>query len=590
MRFLSSTIPNDGAVVVPPDSDQFSAQSTLQFFLLPRSIPSCICDENPNEYSTFCIECLRKDSNYVPAIGGFPAPEVMNGWKTLIPFTPKSSIFHGIYAPLQPEPTQPDTPIKEPTPLFIALVIDVLICLLIFLLGYFISTEIIQVRESFRALVAAIPVGMGSLTWAVFLVSWVGIPVSLITFLIVYLGLLSAVVAVRIRTLPDEEKFIPSISIKPLIQNLSNKRLSFKGILFLIVIMFGLALFISVGRGYSLYDGIANWALKGYAIAYEGSIYAGQKWGGHSLSYPQNIHLMISLFKLADGDVLPGSKIMFPLFAVSLLYGCYKALRRWNVDDVVALLTVVTVFTVPVIFTHSTFGWGNFIFTSYIVLGTLYWIEGISNQRFEILILGGILLAFSTWTRPEGIAFAAAITLGTWLTNRIKGKKIVLPRRLLMTILIPVTFITFSYSSVRQDEIGQVLNAFWENITRGIFNLQHLSLLSNFTFNRFIDTYVWGYIPHIIVLLFAFILVGRRLTSESEATLLIVSSTIALLFPLFMFYAASFSKTKFTGFLYVSFDRAMMPFIVLIYFSFAKLTLGSKFQQTANSKSIRARQ
>ncbi len=80
---------------------------------------------------------------------------------------------------------------------------------------------------------------------------------------------------------------------------------------------------VSIGRGYSQYDDIANWALKGYGIAEERSIFGGNVWGGHTLEYPQNVPLQIALFRLVEGDLFPASKLTFTLSFASLLLGAY---------------------------------------------------------------------------------------------------------------------------------------------------------------------------------------------------------------------------------------------------------------------------
>lgn len=570
-EFLDSTVPTDQAIVLPRQSFPFNVQSILQFFFMPRSIPECGCDEDPSYYSTACMDCLQKTPYYVPAIGGFPSPEVMQGWKKLITFTPISSRYHGVYAPLDAEDTGQPSLNEEPVSLHTAFAVDVFICALIFLLGYSISIVILRKRERIASLTAAIPIGIGSLTWIVFLLSWAGLPVTLLTFTVVYMALLALALAAKRSLFQDDKRILPNLSIPTLPTRKFLDQPVFHGILMLILLTFALQFVISIGRSYSLTDDMANWAIKGYAIALEGNVRAGQNWGAHSLAYPQNIPLMISLFKLADGDVLPGSKMIYSLMGASLIYGCYQAWRRRNVPGTIALLGVLIFSTVPIIFFQSTIGWGNYFFTAYIVLGTIYWAEGIVDRDQGRLGLGAVLLAFATWTRPEGVAFAAVLILGVLFTLWLKREKISIPKWMFLLTLIPSTYMVFSSTSMKSDEIGRVLGTFLRNTASWEFDFQPVSILASYSYNDFLDVDKWGYFMPLLLLMIVIALALRRKRIDLDDFILIIASLIAFLFPLGMFFVAYLDKgNKYVDFLVQSFDRAMMPFVILSIFTLLK--------------------
>jgi hypothetical protein len=562
--FIKSVVPPDGVVIIPPGMVEFSSQNLMQFFLMPRSIPSCQCEINPEEYSDYCIQCLQKSNHYVPAIGNFPDEEIMRGWKQFIPYEQDTGWYHGIYAPLNRSSSSQDLPQSEEVPRTIAFIIDLLIYCALFLLGILIAVIVHRPIEWFRAFIIGIPIGTGILTWSVFFIALLGGPITSTTFFLVYLFLLLTTGILLLLTKGQEKVIIlPKLNFNHLIRLLTTRTI-LSGIWIIIVIMLFLGVVISIGRGYSLYDGIANWALKGYSIALEGTIYAGREWGGHSLSYPQNVHLSIAIFKLADDDILPGSKLLFPIFSASLLLGFYSFLRRHQEDIYIPPLCVLLLLTVPVIFLHTTIGWGNIVFTTYIVLGSLYLYEGLLESRSDILFLGGVLMALASWTRPEGIAFAISIIISLLFMKRFRLKFIHLSLSwLIPLVIIPAVWLIFSSSSISRDEIGKVVTVFVQEVLEGKLNLQQLYALIKFSPINFFTIKTWGLIFHLMIILLIIGILSAKKLVKHNALPLLAPTMVALIFPLLMFFVASFSKENFDLFLSVSFDRALIPFSVL---------------------------
>jgi hypothetical protein len=567
MDFLIEVVPEDGSVVVTPQGVIFAQQSLLQFFLMPRSVPHCGCDNNVEHYSSSCIACLQNPKHYVPAIGEFPPAEVMEGRKTFIPYPVDSYLYHGIYIPLQSAAVQAAPLEDHADSLLAALVIDIAVCAAIFALGYMIAELLTWARGKEYAIAAGLPLGMGALSWTTFLVSWAGVPITLLTFIVVYAVLMGTIALIR-------RRYLPSASIRPSsprnlrdqIKQLKQRPL-FLGLLFITVLFSLIMIVITVGRSFSTTDGIANWAIKGYAIALEGTASAGLKWGAHLITYPQNIHLTIALFRLVDGDILPGSKLIYALIAVSLMYGCYAAWRRRNVPDSVALLGLLIFFSVPLIYVFATLGWANFIFTAYLVLGTIYWCAGLADRKPGILTLGGALLAFSAWTRPEGIGFALVIGLGSFFVLWIKNRRRYLPYWILLLLLIPGSYLLFGAAAMKTTEIGSSVGSFLTSITSGEIDLSPLSIIFQYALGNFQSISTWGYFTWLILLLFFFTALFRR-KQISEFVLSISSAVlVSFLYPIGIFFVAYFDKSaSFINFLNRQFDRAMMPTLLLLFF------------------------
>ncbi len=580
MQFIANTVPEDGFVVIVPKGVIFAQQSLLQFFLMPRSIPNCGCDENPAQYSSSCIECLRNPKHYIPAIGDFPSPEVMEGWKTFIPYPVDSYLYHGIYVPTDSHPEQSVSPDNQASSLLVALCIDIVVCVAIFILGYLISDMMVQTPNKNPAVVAGIPIGMGTLTWATFLVSWAGIRITLLTYIAVYAVLIILIMLVRHRYYHSES--FPHISLRNCTERIKDlkKHPLFLGLVSITILFSILTIVITIVRGYSTTDGIANWAIKGYATALEGTVYAGQKWGAHLITYPQNIHLMIALFRLVDGDILPGSKLIYALITISMFYGCYTAWRRREVPANVALLAALLVFTAPLLFKHATLGWANFIFTTYIVLGTIYWSEGLSEQKPGFLALGSALFAFAAWTRPEGIGFSLAIGFATLIVTWIKKRQRFAPSWILLWILIPATYLLFSATSMTTTEIGSSLGNFLTSITTGNLDLSPLLVTFKYALSNFQIVSTWGYVTWFILLLIVFVALFQRKGISEFALSIFTAALISFLYPIGIFFIAYFDKSDFfINFLNRQFDRAMMPALFLLFFILIEMIFRSNKQQ-----------
>jgi hypothetical protein len=331
-------------------------------------------------------------------------------------------------------------------------------------------------------------------------------------------------------------------------------------LLFLVVIL----IVVSVTRAYSLYDGIANWALKGYAIAEFNTILAGRDWGGHGLSYPQNIHLLVAFFRLLDGDILPGSKFVFPAYALSLIIGGFAFWRRQAVSRWLAILGGFLIITVPFIFYHSSIGWSNLIFSSYIVLGSLFIIDGGMTRDESRVLLGGVALSFAGWTRVEGGGFALIMLSALLITlTLIRSWK---PEYLLSYI--PVIFVAglwvlFGARYVAGDEVGRVLQSVMVAVQDDQMNLSPLGPILVFAGEAFRKTGTWGLLVYILPILLVFGLFSITRRKMRIAVPLLVAAITALAIPIGMFFFATFDGSHSSLFLSVSFDRAMIPGVVL---------------------------
>ncbi len=318
---------------------------------------------------------------------------------------------------------------------------------------------------------------------------------------------------------------------------------------------------ISVGRSYSLFDAIANWALKGYAIAMEGTILAGQDWGGHALAYPQNLHLGIALFRLADGDALPGSKLIDPLMLISLLVGTFRFWKREDVPTDLAFAGSLVLMSVPVIFFHGTIGYANLAYTTYLVLGSLWVLEGVTENHAGPLALGSLLLAGAAWTRPEGLltaSFQGVIVAGAAILA-LKARPKPIPG-LLPFAMIAGTWLAFGLPHIRGDTTGSLISKFLSDLVAGRQGLEPVKNVIDYASKRLFLLNKWGLV---VPLTFVLALAGipRALRKGwRQATPLLSLLVVGVGLPGIILSVAGYT---WRSFLNDAFDRAWLPAAII---------------------------
>ncbi|MFQ5922465.1 MAG: hypothetical protein ACE5M4_06440 [Anaerolineales bacterium] len=584
IELLKDYVPEDGKIVLPFGVGEFTQQSLLQFFLMPRAIPGCDCGSTVFEEMTKeCVQCLRLEEHAVPAIGEFPPARAVEEDKIFIPNPTDTGWFHGVYLAKAPPSAAGEGLDDQVMPLVGVLVVDALLALGLFFLGSLVVGALVWEPGWEHLLPLGWPLGMGLLTFGVFLLGWAGADIVPATFAGAFVVLAGVLILIRYRRYG---KVSPIPSLREALSGLG--RVSTPGLLSLLaiaatILLVGVATAISVGRAYSTFDGIANWAIKGYAIAHESSIFAGINWGKHGLAYPQNIPLLIALFRVVDGDVLPGSKLVAPFLTASMLGGCFVSWRRAGVDQVPSGIATLGLATIPLFFFHATIGYVNVPFTAYLVLGTLFLGRGIVDSNRSSSTFGSLLLGFAAWTRPEGIGFGVVIILalmiGGWLLNR---RPTVWASGLLPFLVVSGAWLTFSNQYVVGDEIGQLLREFLPAVQAGQIRTQPLSDLLAYVGIAFRAWRVWGLMAVAIPVLIAFGVAKIRPRNNAMAYLVGLAGLASLLFPGGMFYVAGYTPGYGMDFLGDSFDRAMFPAVALLFWSGVTMAFASRRARSGN--------
>jgi hypothetical protein len=279
-----------------------------------------------------------------------------------------------------------------------------------------------------------------------------------------------------------------------------------------------------------------------------------------------NIPILISSFQLADGDVLPGSKLIFPLFFGSVLSGAVSFWRRVGLTWVWIAVGALLVGTLPEVFRHSTYGYVNVPASAYLVLGTLWAIVGLTRRSAQHTAVGGILLALGAWTRVEGVLFAVAVTAAIaisaiWLRrDLISVFWLVLP----ITVIGGIWLMFYGLYGHGGSQTGNAMAAALAGWQSGDFHLHSLRLLFGYFRREVFDTETWGLLFPLAGILIAIRI--RRLADRGvpEALPLALATFAFGTVTAGLFYVGSYNAGSLVGWLTRGFPRAFFPAAILL--------------------------
>jgi len=572
LSFINSILPPAVKVVPPEQSGAFSEQNIMQFFMLDKTIMVCPTDAAG-------IKCLSKPDKYLIATTAYP-PHESDIDKVFIPYpdADPNYPYEGIYVPKDYQEGAYSAVYPTSYNILLILLCDVGILLAWFLLGWLIISAIIHNSLHPVALIISFPIGMGVYTWAVFVVTVLGAPLTIWTIFITYMGLL---IGVALLVWQSHIKFqFPKATLVKGLLSLKQIRPSLivLGICALSTFLLLTLFYIGVGRGYSTFDDMAIWSLKGYYMAYKQDLFAAAQASGHGLSYPLNLSLAISTFYLIDQDLLPGSKIAYFLLFLSMLTCIYWFLRENKVPRVITGLSILLIISTPVIFRYATYGFANIPFTCYIVIGLLISVLGVVNNKPVLLYSGGLALSLAGWTRPEGIGFAivlACVVAALAFYRHMKIQHILF--FFLITLSLSGTWIILGYRYFSGDEIGFAVTGLLQALSSGTFSWDSVWITIRYSWDQFMLVSNWGFIIPVALLL-TIIMTPLIVRRKCLVPMIILSaSLLTYLLPQGMFVTKFHQYIgNYLDFLTVSFDRALFPAVIFLIIALA-LILGCSF-------------
>jgi hypothetical protein len=547
LQFLRERVPDDALVAIPPIEHDpvYGNMGLMQYALFPRRLTNCPAI---GEWET-CRANYGGENTFVISVRGFPPPDKPPGSKDYVAFDEG----RGLFAPTR---ALPPLRFEEPQVGILGGVGPIAVSLL---LGWMTLVAIGGGRNGSSQWYLAYPVGSGILTFGLFVLSWAGVRINLVLAGVVVGVLVVGWAVLLVRRIPRG-----SPPLSPSFGESSSDTL-FPGRTFILVTTWTLALAaiaISVGRSYAGWDSMSIWSVKGYGIGLAGSVFAGGEWGSHGLAYPLNIPLQISIFYILNGDWLPHSKLIFPMYYIGLIAGLYSFLRRW-VSPRAAGLVSLLVASAPIVFDHATSGYANLPFSAYLVLGLLGLIEGGLKADRALEAGAGLLLGLSAWTRPEGFYMAIAAGASVWLAFRVsRCGTPSLATWAFPFLVIALPWSVFSTSNGFQGETIAALAVLWASWSHLAFHLADVFRILRYLAWQGSRLEFWGIaFP---AMLLAVLVAARGVRFRGNPVQLCVGAAASALFFTVVgyFYIEGF-RSDLNYLLSTSIERVAMPGMIL---------------------------
>ncbi len=432
----------------------------------------------------------------------------------------------------------------------------------LWLLGILAARLLMPRSDFFERLSLGYGLGLGLYTWLLFLLSWVGMPLTVPTISVLFLllaGLLFAAPRV-FRRGGHPFRNPPAGGVRS-----ADRSWDLAGW----VLLGGLGLvlaYISVGLSYYPWDAMAIWSVKGYGIGLEHSIQGALQWGAKGIGYPLNIPISINIFYLFDQDLLPGSKLLFPGFLVAMLAGLRIYLGRRGLPAWLAWCAAFAIGTIPLLLQYSLTGYANGPFAYYYVLGVLWIGLGLDGDDLPRVITGAVLLALSIWTRLEGLQFWLIAVLGLALVWRTK----MVSKKALLSIVLPALAVGGSWSLFgRLGEASTpetaVLGDALKRLLHGEFHPEAFYQIVRFTGYLVIRTKVYGIlVPTAIGLALLLVAALRRLRKDILSLSVLVAGLLTGAGVVFMYYLTSYSREGLEWWLGTGYDRMLFGTVSLL--------------------------
>ena len=426
-------------------------------------------------------------------------------------------------------------------------------------LGYLASRALMPQARFAEKLALGYGLGIGLLSWLTFIFSWIGFPLNRAVIVVGYLALVATFLLIR--------RFAPAAASQDEAALPAGWQRILDNTCWLLLAGFSVVLMlISVGFSFGAWDAMSVWSVKGYGMALEQTIFAGEDWGSKGLAYPLNLSLTVGMFFAFTRDLLPGSKLIFPGFLVAMLAVLRLYLYRLKIPAWLAWLAVLATASVPLILEQGLNGYANVPFAYYYVAGLLWIGLGIYDDDNGRLIIGGLLLALSGWTRIEGLEFWLIAMVGLLLVWRGQFlHKSVFARAALPGLVIMGIWVLFTrVVDARTTESNTLLLALQHNL-KGDLHLVALVEIIRFTAWATIKQTEWGYVlPLVIALGLSLALTQASLRSDKLLIAPLVLGLLTALGVMLMYYFTSYDPQGLQYWLGTGYSRMLIGAVVLL--------------------------
>jgi hypothetical protein len=560
IRFLIENIPEDATVVIPPAGvgpGALSKTPYMQFFLAPREVINC------TSLDSQCAADLAASGAYilVNTEDGYPGDQVIRQPERLRMFNDTSGVY-------LPENAGDGQPLRAFTSLLEVAKLTVWPAVwlaFILLAGLGLIHSLLPTLRLTSKLALGYGISLGGVSLAICAVSLLGAPWNRLTLLVVTLGwgLLGAGMYYR--------AWRKSSALQTRISSHAQRPLDvWHGILLFTA---AIATVLAVGHGYYASDEVVLWGVKGYGIAVRGLAEGASQWGTRTMSYPLNVPLNIAVFKTLFAELLPASKIIFPLFFLSLLVLLYDHLAERMPAHLAGLATLLLA-TAPLLFRHATIGYANLPLTYYLFATVILLYHAFTDdpggEQNMAFYLAGCFLALSAWTRPEGLLLSwllAGLALA-WTIFVVKRPR---PAQAAIALLVPLLLYTVFWAVASQaiypptGRNSALVSTAIQQLTQGNLHLIELAYILQYFITEVFTPTIWGAVGFGLLLL---PWLGKRTAAAQRTawTFAIGAGLICVLLILGIYQLASYDPGRdISWWVSTGLERMMLPGIVLLW-------------------------
>jgi hypothetical protein len=388
--------------------------------------------------------------------------------------------------------------------------------------------------------------GAGTFTLCVFLVSLLGVSITLAGGITLY-GLVFATGVFCLRG--SLSKLLPP----PCLPRLAILQIA---MISLIAIVLAITLAAAAYWPPYVWDSLAVWALKGRVIAATGTLAELPKTGWPF--YPLNVSLQIAFLYLLGGELLQS---IFPIYLLSLAVLLIANLRS-RAGLTIALVSALFLILTPIVQFQATIAYADLPFAFYYVGSAIYLYRWLTERNRAWLVISAVLIGLAGWTRTEAPLYFVinAVTL-VLFTRPLRGalKRVALYTGFFLMFWLPWTI--YIRLANYGDYFGYAPIGLVDAIT-GHLDFGRLGTILDFLGQRTVAIADWSLLW--IALPVAFILGIRSWRAHAPLTTLLVLNLLAMIYSYYVATAQTYFSVDW--WLKTGFDRVTLHWIPLAAF------------------------
>ncbi|MCJ7735428.1 MAG: glycosyltransferase family 39 protein, partial [Anaerolineales bacterium] len=340
----------------------------------------------------------------------------------------------------------------------------------------------------------------------------------------------------------------------------------------IILVLAGVMAFLAVGAGFHETDAYVLWGAKAAGLVSDGLSGVATR-GTNTTLYPLHIPMLLGMMMDTFGDSLPASKIIFPIYYLSLILVVYGFLKKTG-DRIISGLGTLVLATMPLLVRHARIGYANLPLTFYLVTGVIFVIQAKSesNQKSNrwLWLGAGIMFAFASWTRPEGFwLVTSGMIIGfSYLFFSGNLKQIQQP---LITTISPLLLLWVIWKLTSNQfyiDIVPVegnLNHILHEFVIKNYHIEDLFRITRYLFKQLFNFQTWGVVG-VGFLASLLLIFQKNWKPDNVIWTLWLSSACSLLLICAVYYVFSYDKlTEMDWWLNTGFSRMVMPGMTLLW-------------------------